>query len=119
LKEAHKKYPGHELWREVIKGNVEAWDEMEKYNKQDVRALEDVFNVLVTWDDTINFNLFTDKNENVCKCGCKEFKKNGFYYTNLGKFQRWACKSCNSESRDRENLFSKEKKASLRINTVK
>lgn len=118
-KEAHKKFPGHIMWREVIKGNIEAWKEMEVYNKQDVLALEDVYNVLVTWDDTINFNLYTDSVENVCKCGSEEFKKNGYYYTALGQFQRWKCTGCGAESRDRKNLLSKEKKASIRVNTVK
>jgi hypothetical protein len=119
LKETHKKFPGHYLWAEVLKNNPEAWEEMEKYNKQDVLALEDVYDVLVSWDDTINFNLYSDDLTNTCKCGCIEFKRNGYYYTNMGKFQRYKCKDCGSESRDRKNLLSKEKKDSLRVNTVK
>lgn len=46
----HKKFPGHELWKECLKGNKEAWNEMEKYNKHDVLATEELYNVLKQWD---------------------------------------------------------------------
>lgn len=113
-KESHRKYPGHNLWSAVLKNEADAWTEMEKYNKQDVLALEDVYNKLIPWKDSINFNLYHNNTQNICKCGSKEFKKNGFDYTKTGKFQRYACKTCGSESRDAKNLFSKEKRASLR-----
>lgn len=87
---------------------------MEKYNKQDVVVLEDVYKKLIPWKDCINFNLYNNSTENVCKCGSTDFKKNGYAYTSCSKFQRWSCKTCGSESRDNKNLFSKEKKASLR-----
>lgn len=46
----HKKFPGHELWKECLKGNKEAWDEMKKYNIHDVLATEELYNVLKQWD---------------------------------------------------------------------
>jgi DNA polymerase elongation subunit (family B) len=46
----HKKFPGHELWKECLKGNKEAWKEMEKYNKHDVLATEELYNILKEWD---------------------------------------------------------------------
>lgn len=117
----HKKFPGFELWDECLNGNIEAWREMEKYNKHDVLALEAVFDRMISWDDSINFNLYHDDTENTCKCGSTKFTKNGFAYTNSGKFQRYKCSksTCGSETRSRKNLFSKEKKESLRINTTK
>ncbi len=115
----HKEFPGHELWRECLKGNIKAWDEMELYNKHDVLALEELYNVFAPWETSINFNLFTDSEEHVCKCGSKDHMKNGFYYTNVGKFQKYRCKNCFAETRDRKNLFSKEKKDSLRLGTAR
>lgn len=115
----HTKFPGHEMWTECLKGNIEAWKEMEIYNKYDVLALEELYHKLIPWDSSINFNLYTDDEENVCKCGSKNFIKNGFYYTNVGKFQKHRCKGCGAETRDRFNLFSKEKKESLKVNTVR
>ncbi len=116
-KESHRKYPGHNLWSAVLRNEPDAWTEMEKYNKQDILVLEDVYNELVPkWWDKVNFNLYHDGTQNVCKCGSTEFKKNGHDYTNVSKFQRWRCKNkaCGAPSVDRTNLFSKEKKASLR-----
>jgi uncharacterized protein YprB with RNaseH-like and TPR domain len=115
----HTKFPGHEMWTECLKDNLEAWQEMEKYNKYDVLALEELYTKLIPWDSSINFNLYTDGEENVCKCGSKDFIRNGFYYTAVGKFQKYRCKTCGAEVRDRINLFSKDKKDSLKVNTVR
>lgn len=46
----HKKFPGHELWKECLKGNKTAWNEMKKYNIHDVLATEELYNVLKQWD---------------------------------------------------------------------
>lgn len=117
----HKKFPGHEMWTECLKNNIEAWKAMEEYNKYDVWALEELYNILAPWHGNagVNFNLYHDDEVNVCKCGGQVFIKNGFYYTNVGKFQRYKCKDCGAESRDRKNLLSKEKRESLQTNTVR
>jgi hypothetical protein len=120
-KQKHKKFPGHELWTECLKGNLEAWKEMEAYNKYDVLALEELFDILAPWQgiNGVNYNVYHDDEHNVCKCGSTSFSKNGFYYTNVAKFQKYKCKQCGSESRDRQNLFSKEKRASLKAGTAR
>lgn len=113
----HQKFSGFELWRQCLLGNKDAWKEMEKYNKYDVLSLEEVFEKLIPWDNSINPNLYTDDCTHVCRCGNEEFKKNGYHYTASGKFQRYKCKECGAESRDKTNLFSKEKRQSLRVKT--
>lgn len=118
-KSAHKKFPGFELWKECLKGNIEAWNEMEAYNKQDVVALQSLYEVLAPWDNTVNFNLYNDTCKNICKCGCVIFKRNGYCYTNVSKFQRYKCLKCGSETRGRQNLFSSKKKASIKVGTVR
>jgi hypothetical protein len=110
----HGKFQGHELWTECLKDNLEAWKEMEHYNKYDVLALEELYHKLIVWDNRINFNVYHDSLETVCKCGSKEFSKNGFYVTNTNRFQKYKCKHCGSEHRDGVGLLSKEKKASLK-----
>jgi len=112
----HKKFPGHDLWVECLKGNVDAWDEMELYNRHDVLALEEFFGHIAPWGININFNLYHEGEEHICKCGSKEHAKNGFYYTDMGKFQKYKCKQCGAQSRDRHNLFTKEKKDALKRN---
>ncbi len=110
----HKKYPGHEMWTECLKGNKDAWKEMELYNKHDVLTLEELYNVLIPWDNSINFNLYHDSAEHICKCGSSHNIKNGFTYSAMGKYQRYKCKGCGAETRDHTNLFSREKKDSLK-----
>lgn len=115
----HTKFPGFEMWKECLAGNLEAWQEMEIYNRHDVLALEELYHKLIVWDNNINFNLYHEEETNICKCGSVTFIKNGFYYTSSGKFQKHRCKGCGAETRDKNNLFSKEKRASLHMATPK
>lgn len=118
-KQKHDKFSGFELWKECLAGNLEAWKEMEKYNKYDVLSLEELYTKLIPWDSSVNFNLYHDKEVHICKCGNKELIKNGYFYTQVSKFQRYKCKQCGAETRDKINLLSKEKKASLKVGTTR
>lgn len=111
----HKKYPGEELWDECLKGNQVAWNEMEHYNKQDVLCLEDLYDKIKAWDDSINFNLYYSSLESICKCGSTKFKKKGFAYTSTGKYQRYKCVECGSDARDKKNLLSKDKMSGMKL----
>lgn len=113
----HAKFSGFSLWSECLKGNIEAWKEMELYNRYDVLSLEELFIKLYPWSKLkININVFSDSFETVCGCGSVEFVKNGFVHSNTGKFQRYTCKKCGAETRDKTNLLSKEKRKTLRSN---
>lgn len=113
----HKKFPGIELWNACLAGNPAAWDEMEKYNKHDVLSLEEVYTKLIPWESSINFSLYHEAGKAVCTCGSTQFTKRGFFFTNVGKFQRYKCNKCGAETRDRTNLFEADKKQSLRVGT--
>lgn len=108
----HKEFAGHELWVECLKGNPKAWREMEKYNKHDVLATEELYNRLIAWDNSMNFSVYADINK--CSCGCKVFNKYGFRFTNVGKFQRYKCNDCGKEHLSKINLLSTLKKAEMR-----
>lgn len=112
-KSKHKKFSGFELWRECLAGNKEAWKEMERYNKYDVLSLEELYTKLMPWDQTVNFAIYHDEASKVCACGSREFHKNGYTYTSVGKYQRFSCSSCGAESRSASNEFSKLKRESL------
>jgi hypothetical protein len=111
----HKEFPGHEMWTECLAGNPKAWAAMKTYNKYDVLSLEELYHILIPWDNSINFNLYHDEVDHVCKCGSTTFARNGFYYTSAGKYQKHKCKQCGAEIRDKLNLFSKKKRDSLKI----
>lgn len=110
----HAKFSGFELWKQCLAGNIEAWNEMEVYNKYDVLSLEELYTILAPWDSRINFNVFHGDLETQCNCGSTEFSRNGFKYTNSGKFHRVICDNCGAESSLKDNLLSKEKRKSLR-----
>lgn len=103
----HKEFPGQDLWTACLQGNPKAWSEMQKYNKHDVLATEELYSILAPHDNTINFSVYKD--HNVCKCGSQSFSKNGFSYTNSSKFQRYKCDKCGSESRGKKNLLVNKK----------
>lgn len=114
-KSTHKKFSGFNLWKQCLAGNLDAWKEMERYNKKDVTSLEELYNKLIPWsDNSPNFNLYHDELCNICKCGAKKFKKRGFAFTTTGKFQRLQCLECGAWTRDSVNLFSKEKRSALK-----
>lgn len=111
------KFPGFEMWSECLKGNLKAWKEMERYNKYDVLSLEELYTKLIPWDSSVNFNLYHEEDTQVCTCGSTSFLKRGFYYTNVGKYQRYRCNTCGAETRDRKTCLDKYKNASLKTGT--
>lgn len=113
----HETYSGFELWKQCLAGNIKAWKEMERYNKHDVLSLEELYTKLIPWDSTINFNMYNAEISFKCRCGSEDFQRNGYHYTSSGKFQRFSCKTCGAETRDKKNLFDKDKRESLRATT--
>lgn len=113
-KQKHKKFAGFEMWTECLNGNLKAWKEMERYNKYDVLSLEELYLKMQPWDNSLNPNLYTDDITYICSCGSSNIKKNGYAYTSTGKYQRYRCGDCGAEVKGRSNLFSTEKKKSLK-----
>lgn len=113
-KQKHSKFAGHEMWKQCLAGNIAAWKEMEKYNKYDVLSLEELYLKLQPWDGQLDVNLYTEGTDYKCACGSDDIRKNGYSYRSTGKFQRYRCSGCGAEVRDRKNMLSKEKKASLK-----
>lgn len=109
-----KKFQGFELWSECLKGNISAWKEMEKYNKYDVLSLEELYIKLRPWDNSVNLNLYTERATKLCSCGGTNISLNGYCYTPSGKYQRYRCADCGAEVKSKTNLFSADKKKSLR-----
>lgn len=110
----HEEFSGFSLWSQCLAGNQDAWKAMEKYNKYDVLSLEELYYTLAPWDDSVNFDVYREGHTHTCSCGSTSFTKNGFAFTSTGKYQRHICNDCGKESRDKVNLLSKEKRASLR-----
>jgi uncharacterized protein YprB with RNaseH-like and TPR domain len=105
------KFPGQELWNQCLAGNMEAWQDMETYNKQDVLVLKEVMKRIDPWHSKINFSVF--EYENKCSCGSTEFKAAPVKVTNAGKFQRVVCSSCGKEFQLKTNLVHPDTRKEL------
>lgn len=116
-KSKHKKFPGHELWAEFIKGNPEAREEMRSYNPQDVRATEAVYLRLRPWvgghPNLANFTGFDGERPKFrCPvCGGDHVNQDGVAHTNVGQYMRLYCNDCGAWSRSRttENALHKRR----------
>lgn len=105
-KSEHGKFPGDKLWDECMKGNIEAWDENENYNKQDVVVTEELFDYLVKYDSRVNYQAYFQKP--TCSCGNHSFYKADHAFTKQGKFQVYRCHDCGKPYTGKENLIDKD-----------
>lgn len=108
-----KKFQGFELWKACLDGNIQAWKEMEAYNKMDVLALEELYKKLAPWDNSVNLNVYGNPGQNICSCGNAKFESKGYTFTNTGKFKRMRCTKCRKSFKLAENLLTKEHKKEL------
>jgi uncharacterized protein YprB with RNaseH-like and TPR domain len=105
-KSSHGKFPGFSMWDECLKGNQEAFIEMESYNKTDVDVLIEVYKKLSPWEPTLSFQSYYQKP--TCICGETKFYKNGLKYTRQGRFQIYRCHKCSKTFVSKENLIDKD-----------
>jgi len=120
-KDKHQKYSGFVLWKECLAGNMEAWEEMEVYNRLDVLSLEELYMKLAPWASNLpNFNVYYhDEHDVKCVCGASNtYVRNGYWYTNLSVFEKYRCTQCGHEMRGRKNLLSKDKRDTLLMNVI-
>lgn len=100
-----------------MKGNIEAWEEMETYNKFDILSLEELYFALVPWYDKLpNPNLYSDSLKIKCICGSARLKEHGFATTDVSKFKQYVCEDCGKHYRGRKSLLTKEKRESILTN---
>lgn len=107
----HSKFAGHKLWKEFIKGNPEAIQEMRDYNMCDVTSLEELYLLLAPWSKKApQFELYEDEVDMSAWEPC------GYVYTNLAKYEKFRNKNTGQFKRGRINLLSKEERSSLLAN---
>lgn len=106
------KFEGFELWKECLKGNQAAWREMERYNKHDVLALEELYYKLAPWDVSVDR---TSEAGNCRVCDGVKLQSRGSCTTAAGRYRRFQCQDCGAWQRGSENeLGPVERKKSLR-----
>ena len=101
-----------ELWVNCLKGDEDALQYMETYNRHDVILLEKVYKKLLPYIKNHPNVLLYDE---VCPSGCPSCGKgiltnNGYYYTTVNKYPLYRCNNCGALARSR--------RAEKRINTL-
>lgn len=94
-------HEGFRLWRKICDPDVDeftrngARNRMRKYNIGDVRLTEKVYERMRPWIKGHPNVALHDGVEGGCpNCGSNDLMRNGFRYTQVGKYQRYRCKSC-------------------------
>lgn len=90
---------GMQLWIDVMEGKPEAQALMEKYNRQDIKVLEDIYLQLKGW--VKNHPTKINNVKDCPTCGSVHLQKRGTHRTKVSVFQRYQCQGCGSWSRQR------------------
>ena len=116
----HKKFPGHTLWTEVMKGNVEAWAEMKEYNIHDVLALEELYDIIKPYSNKHpNVALAQGNDKPTCRvCGGTHLSSSGNWHTSLSVYDLYRCDNCGAYSRGRKTNTTKEQRNNVTMATI-
>lgn len=102
----HAKFPGMALWTECLKGNKAAWDEMKRYNIQDVLSTEELYMKLRAWAPQNAAQVYSRCSPNQCgTCGKRDLMRRGHIYTKTGRVEQFSCRQCGSWTRGKREAI--------------
>jgi DNA polymerase elongation subunit (family B) len=105
-------HQGFELWQSCMNNDTKAWKLMKKYNVNDVKLTEELYDKVKPWLKT-TFNHNEHTNDVVCPaCGSTDLMKNGKYLSPNRSYQKYTCRSCHAHSKS--NISVKTKVETLR-----
>jgi hypothetical protein len=92
------KHKGMELWTACMGGEESAWRVMERYNRQDIRLLERLYNVLRPWiKDHPNHSIADG--ECCPTCGSHNLRWKGWRESITRRYRRFVCNDCGAWGR--------------------
>lgn len=96
----HKvKHTGFDLWKKCMDKDPKAWSLMEKYNKQDVSLLEDLYTYLLPWIEqhpNVSNSALIEGNIQCPSCGSENYQERGVYHAKTRSYKRYKCNNCQS-----------------------
>ena len=100
-----QKHKGMSLWHDCMAGVASAWNQMESYNKKDVRLLKKLYHNLRPWiHNHPNVGLWITNPTKPCCPTCGSYKvqsKGTQYNTKSASYQRYKCFNCGAPLRSR------------------
>lgn len=88
------KHAGFDTWKGCLAGDRKSQALMERYNVQDTRLTEKLYNKLLPWiKNHPNRNLHGDTNGCI-NCGADKLQRRGSSRTATGVFDRYQCQAC-------------------------
>jgi DNA polymerase elongation subunit (family B) len=91
---SHGKFPGLSLWINCLKGNVAAWNEMRRYNIQDVLSTEELYTKIRAWAPESMPDVYIEVDVECRTCGSSSMHKRGVAVKKKDRYQRWQCQDC-------------------------
>jgi DNA polymerase elongation subunit (family B) len=85
------KHHGFRLWTEVLEGKASAQNKMRRYNKQDVKLLEELYEILLPYLDK---HPRLKSGVGCSRCDSLHVTSRGYYYTATQRVARTECQSC-------------------------
>lgn len=99
---SHAKFSGWKLWAECLNGNISAWNEMKKYNIEDVLSTEEFYLKIRSWVPETLPKVFalTDSSSECGTCGYYGKMKEGRpRHAKTRMYKQHSCPKCGSWQR--------------------
>ena len=94
-------HTGMDLWQRCLDGDDKAWRTMKRYNVQDVRLTELLYDILRGWvPGHPNVNMLRGQRVSACStCGGDDLADAGWHVTPTRAYERFRCLGCGAYSR--------------------
>ena len=90
-------HEGFDLWRKCMADDKAAWGRMKRYNVQDVRLTETLYDRLMPWIKSHPNRALYDSRPDTCpKCGGSSLHARGTHKTKTRAYRRFQCQDCGS-----------------------
>jgi DNA polymerase elongation subunit (family B) len=94
---------GQALWRDVLAGDERAWARFQKYNIQDVRLTEELFDLLSPWIRLPHRGQWSGEMRSCYACGSTELVPMGVIYGKAVSYPKAQCSDCGAWNKVMKN----------------
>lgn len=89
------KHEGFSMWLGCEAGDKKSWNQMLKYNKQDVILMEKIYLKMLPYiENHPNYNIYRKSEHNCPNCGSESYQKRGKEPRLKHDIERLSCNSC-------------------------